>query len=462
MPRSRSRTSRMPVLIACLVIVASVLAGCSAAPPPVLVALQQVERKTPVVYVPGSTGSKLRERATGELVWGEGRNVIVPHDDAYGLARPIGPAPSSAESRLEPTEAIREIRLAGIFGQKVYGPIVELLEANGYRLGDLGDPAAADTAFLFAYDWRLDHRIAAQRLLVQLEALRRARGEDRLEVDLICQSNGGYICRYLLKYGGATPEEAKGGAARPPEEIAARKVILLGNSNGGSLRMLREMHRGRGYVALVGRKMRPEAMFTMPALFQDLPVVRPDLFLDEAGKPLAVDIFDADAWLRHGWSIFAPEARRRIARRGAEDIFGDEERQMEHLRQVLDYARRFHQVLASDAAGWRDGVGYYMIQSRSEDTPDRAVLRQRDGRWEILFTGDKKLRRLKELHEMATAEGDEHGTVASQNRLSPQEEAALAAPTTYIDDNHFDLILRPETHRRLLEILAGPGARKTP
>ena len=48
------------------------------------------------------------------------------------------------------------------------------------------------------------------------------------------------------------------------------------------------------------------------------------------------------------------------------------------------------------------------------------------------------------------------GTVASQNWLSPQERASLAAPATYIEDNHFDLILRPETHQRLLEILAEP------
>ena len=446
-----------PVLIGCL-LAALAFEGCAGAPSPVLPALRQLQAKTPVIYVPGSTGTKLRDRATGQLVWGEGRQLILPHDGGYAIARPLHLPPSSEQSRLEPTEAIREIRLA-VFSQDVYGSIVDLLEANGYRLGDLEHPDSGDTAFLFAYDWRLDHRLAAGELLERLEALRQARGEERLEVDLICQSNGAYICRYLLKYGGATLEDAESGRASPPERVGARKVILLGNSNGGSLRMLREIHRGRGYIAWIGRKMRPEVLFSAPALIQDLPVVRQDLFLDQDGEPLAVDLFDAENWRRYGWSIFARETRERIAERDPDrELFGDQEQQLEYLRRALDYARRFHQVLARDVEGF-GATRYYLLQAKSEETPDRAILRQGEHGWELLFTGDRKLRKLGKLHEMATAEGDGHATVASQMWLSPQEKEALAADPFYIDDNHFDLILRTETHRRLLEFLHDGAAR---
>ena len=428
------------------------LGACSGVPTPILSPLKLSHPKTPVIYVPGSTGTELRERESKRIVWGRGRQLVMPRDGGYAIARPIRYAPDSDESRLEASEAIRKISLAGIFTQDVYGPIAELLEDNGYRLGDLDAPEPEDTAFLFAYDWRLDHRLAAARLLERLEALRAARGEEHLTVDFVCQSNGAYICRYLLKYGGARLEEAEAGTARPPEHLSVRKMILMGNSNGGSLRMLREIHRGRSYIAVVGRKMLPEVLFSIPAFFQDLPVVRRDLFLDAEGEPLDVDLYDAESWRRHGWSVFDPIVARRIARNGGGELFGDEEQQLEYLQRVLDYTRRFQQVLGRDVPGF-GATRYYMLQSNALETPDRAVLVEGEDGWQTLFTGDKKLKRLGEPHRLATARGDGHGTVDSPMWLSTQEKQALAAEPFYVDDDHFDLILQPETHRRLLDYL---------
>lgn len=454
MPRSRSVSQRCLAASVLLGLygVASINSGCSSAPVPRSSPLKELAEKAPVVYVPGSTGTELRARATGEIAWGRGRQLMLPRDGGYALARPIHLSPASGESPFEATRAIEKIRLAGLFGQEVYGPIVRLFEANGYQVGDLRDPRPGDTAFLFAYDWQLDHRLGAVRLLERLEALRRARGEERLAVDLVCQSNGAYICRYLVKYGGATLEEAEAGAARPPEQLDVRKMILLGNSNGGSLRMLREIHRGRTYIDVVGRKMQPEVLFSLPAMFQDLPVIRDDLFVDRRGTSLDVDVFDAEAWREHGWSVFAPEARRRLARRNRPDLFGTEEQRMEYLERVLRRAKRLHGVLSRDAPGF-GSTRYFLIQSRAHPTPDRAVLLHHEGGWETLFTGDRKLRRMGELHDLVTADGDVHGTVESQLWLSPQEKAAIAADPFDVSDEHFELILQPETHRRLLDHL---------
>ncbi|MEM7353367.1 MAG: hypothetical protein AAF657_21405 [Acidobacteriota bacterium] len=453
MPSRPTSELRLKVpLVGCLLVAVLSLEGCSGAPAPILAPLVQSPSKTPVIYVPGSTGTELRDRETQKIVWGRGRQLIVPRDGAYSMARPIHYGPSSDETRFEVTRAIEKITVAGVFSQDVYGPIIELLQANGYQRGDLNAPEAGDSAFLFAYDWRLDHRLAAQRLHEQLEALRVARGEERLEVDLICQSNGGYVCRYLLKYGGASLEDAEAGRAAPPPAIDVRKVVLLGNSNGGSLRMLREIHRGRRYVQLVGRRMRPEVLFSVPAFFQDLPVLRQDLFLDSAGQPLAIDIFDADAWQKYGWSVFAPEARARLAKADRQDLFGTETERLQYLEAVLAYSQRFHALLRRDVEGFGD-TRYYMLQSRALDTPDRAVLVEENGGWTTLFSGDKRLVQMGEVHQLATAEGDGHGTVDSQLWLSPQERAALVGEPFYVDADHFELILQPETHRRMLEVL---------
>src|SRR5262249_37250873 len=141
----------------------------------------------------------------------------------------------------------------------------------------------------------------------KLVALARARGEERLRVALICQSNGAHICRYLAKYGGASLEEAEAGRAAPPRELEITRMVLVGTANGRSLRMLREMHRGRPYVPLsLGRRLQPETLFTFPSFYQDLPVYRSDVFLDEKGRTLDVDLFSAAAWETYGWTIYGP------------------------------------------------------------------------------------------------------------------------------------------------------------
>lgn len=429
-----------------------VLAASQSSSIPILLPLKNLQNKTPVVYVHGSTGSELRDRDSGEIAWGRGRQLMQPRDDGYALARPIHLPPESGESRLEVGPAIEKISLARLFNKEVYGPMIRLLQANGYQRGDLSRPEASDTAFLFAYDWRLDHRLAAVKLYEQLEGLRRARGEERLSVDLICQSNGAYVCRYLMKYGTASVAAAEAGQATPPSTLRFRKVILLGNSNGGSLRILREIHRGRTYIDFIGRKLRPEVLFSLPALFQDLPTLHEDLFVDRDGKPLAVDIFDAEAWRRHGWAVFDPTTRRRLERKGRTDLFGDEAQQMEYLRRVLDYSRRFQRLLRQDVEGF-GSPRFYLLQSKAFDTPRRAVLVPAGDGWEMWFTGDKKLQRSERLHELVTAKGDIHGTVDSQLWLSPQETAAIAAPPFYSEHEHFELILQPETHRHILEVL---------
>ena len=113
---------------------------------------------------------------------------------------------------------------------------------------------------------------------------------------------------------------------------------------------------------------------------------------------------------------------------------------------------QFQQVLGRDVPGF-GATRYYMLQSKALETPDRAVLVEGEDGWETLFTGDRKLKRLGEEHSLATARGDGHGTVDSQMWLSPQENSALADEPFYVDDDHFDLILQPETHRRLLDYL---------
>ena len=75
------------------------------------------------------------------------------------------------------------------------------------------------------------------------------------------------------------------------------KVFLLGTPNRGCLESLKILHVG---VKKVFRPMRPEVVFTMPAVYQMLPPKGSLLFADAEGRPLDIDLYDPDAWIREG------------------------------------------------------------------------------------------------------------------------------------------------------------------
>ncbi len=405
-----------------------------------------------MVLVPGVTGGRLRETGSGRVLWGRTANLMKPRDGAHILARPLAALPGEATGS-EAFGVLEELRFfGGLLRKPIYKPVVRLMEANGYRRGDLAHPAPDEDFFAFGYDWRDDLVVAAQRLAEGLERLRRVRGEAILEVDLICQSAGGQICRYLAKYGGASLEAVESGSAEDARAVRVGRVILVGTANGGSMRILREIHRGRTYVPGVGRKMQPEVLFTFAALYQDLPVYREGLFVDEQGKELDVDLMDAATWREYGFSIFSPASRERVAGSDHAGTFGDKELRLEALERFLDRSARLHAVLRRDVADFDSR--YYSIQNVEDETPERAVLvRGAAGTWDLLFTGDRALRKMPALHAAVTTLGDGHASQASQLWLSPQETAAVAAEPLYLRGDHFAMILDPSALERILEYL---------
>lgn len=415
-----------------LLILAVVFSACATTPLPRIASAPPVAR-VPVILVPGITGSALTD-ANGEVVWGTGSRLLGPHDDGYGFARALD-EPLEGSTRISASAVIEEMSLLGVVHKDVYGPVAQTLEKNGYRRDD---PA---NLWLFAYDWRQDNVATAAKLVNQIASF------GWPEIDLICQSNGAHICRYLAKYGATSLEAAERGLIVRPG-FRVRKVILVGTSNGGSLRILRELHRGRRYVPLIGRKIRPEVLFTFPSLYQDLPIYRPTPFVDSDGQSLELDLFDPRTWVDKHLSIFAPEATKRADRRP--DIFADGAARRNFLERSLDRAKRFHRLLQADVPGFV-APRFYQVQNAYDPTPEKVVV-DRDGK--LIFTGDPELKDQPYLRASISAPGDGHATVESQNFLSPAERATLATPTFNVDGDHFELILDHGSLRRLVELLA--------
>lgn len=408
-------------------------------------------RRDPVVLLPGLTGTVLGDPDTGRIAWGTGNRLLWPRDGGYAAALPISVGDAGG-SRLQAIAPLQYLRLLGLYRFDAYAPVTRLMEANGYRVGDLRRPGPDDTFFFFVYDWRRDAVELAHQLLAELEGLRRARGEETLRVNLVAQSGATRIARYLIRFGDATLAEAEARGGGLPSAIDVERLVLVGAPNGGAVRTLKLLLRGRRYLPL-GRKFQPEVFLTFPSLLQDLPVPGPDVLVDTEGERLPHDLYDPATWERFGWGYHDPRVERRIAAEDATGILADRQARRRHLSRQLARARRLHELLSRDPREMPD-TAYYAIQSGHEATPSRAVLVAGPEGWRALFHGDREVLRDPYLSLISGAPGDGHATLESQNALPPTEAAALAAPPVFADDRHFRMILDPGVQLRLLEFLS--------
>ncbi len=394
------------------------------------------------VLVPGVTGVSLERPDGGLAPWGTGRALLWPRDRGYGVALPVV---DGANPLAVPGRVLDEVRLTRWVRKPVYGPIFRRLEESGLSRGDLSDPGPRADLFGFAYDWRRSNVASARDLAEALEHLRIQRGQGTLEVRLICQSNGAHVCRWLAKYGTAGLDEAEAGVTRRPAGLRIERLVLVGASNGGSLRILREMNRGRRYVPVVGRPFRSEAFFTFRSLFEDLPAGDGRRFVDLDGRALDVDLWDPASWWTRDWSIFHPAVRGRLECRPRPDLFADGPARRRLLVTALEDARRFQRLLARDPEGYRPPA-LFRVENLSRPTPVRAVLtRKGPGRpWKTLFPGDRAVDRRPRLVARLLEPGDGHASATSQRRLSPAESRAVV-DSAEVAGEHFEMILEQET-----------------
>lgn len=407
----------------------------------------------PVVFVSGVTGTQLRDPKSGELVWGGAWPLLRPRDGGRRLVLPLlGAAPDSRhpQADYEATAPLLQVRLP-LFTKQIYRPLLARFEAAGYLYGELTAPRGEDDFFFFNYDWRYGNLESVRRLDRQLEVLSAAR--DGTDVDLVCQSNAAKICRWLAKYGTLDLDRAAAGEAFE-RSYRIRKIVLVGASNSGALRVLQLLNHGRSYIPLVGRKLRPETFFSLRPLFEDLPAARDDLFVNERGEKLAVDLFAAESWAKYGWSIFAKAAAARLQRDPRPDLFGDGQDQLDYLARQLGKARRLQQLLASDSA-YFPAVRYYLLENASAPTIDRALLTEEGGEWRTYFVGDDRVDRDPALTALISAPGDGHAVLASQRGLSPQETAALVSTATAVG-GHFEAVVESASLDAILGFLADP------
>lgn len=423
--------------------------------------------KPPVIFIPGILGSRLVNRRTGKTVWPDLKGARA------GLALPISaPVLAGNKDEVVATEVLEEAHVSPLIPSiSIYGPLLETLERNGgYRRGDFIAPppaGAADTLYVFPYDWRRDIVESARELGCMIEELKRRLGRPDLRFDIVAHSMGGLVARYYAMYGERDVLDNQGAQ---PDWSGARnlgKIVMIGAPNAGSMNALRVLLRGYsaadvgrpsgGFLRKVERtllvaRIGPSVAFTVPAVYQLLPPQRQARFFDAALNPLPVELYEAETWRCYEWSAaFDERIRRRELKRLVKDlgpVAGKTEslrRSAERerfLRVALRRAAAFHNALAAESPPPAN-LRFIFIGGDCIATLDGAVIltgiAQRTIFNPLDFPGEKWLRR--KAAELIFNLGD--GTVTCHSLLGlplngkPAEDVPTSLRSTPVKTDFF-------------------------
>ncbi|MFN0138807.1 MAG: esterase/lipase family protein [Pyrinomonadaceae bacterium] len=268
------------------------------------IALCQTTGKPPVIIIPGISGSELVDPKTKAKAW-----FSIKRYKADDLRLPMTSA-SLARNRdtLKVGDIIREVELPVLPDVEVYKNLLEALKARGYTEATWDKPQASDVFYVFPYDWRRDNVETAHLLIRKITGAKAKLRKPQLKFDIIAHSMGGLVARYAAMYGLAQPPAAN---PRPNWSGAAHinKLMMFGTPNEGSFSAFETLV--KGYPIIAERNLpfvddlRPEDVFSTPAVFQLLPHNGTAKFLDGDLKPITIDIYDPTNWIKYGWAPLA-------------------------------------------------------------------------------------------------------------------------------------------------------------
>ena len=370
--------------------------------------------RNPVIFIHGFIGAKLRNDRTSEGVWGRFANAITRSQED-GLDLPI----EAAEMKDNRDRLVPYALYESVAGVKFYGAMLDALrDTGGYRIGDIRDPHPGDTGFVYVYDWRRDNVEAAAGLATAIHRVRTRLNAPQMRFDIVAHSMGGLIALYYLMYGGV--DVVSDGLEHDVTWAGAPnlgRIILLGTPLEGTMASFRVLNTG------FSRSMSVETIFTMPSIYQLLPSPGAPVLLDTEGRPLDVDLYDAQEWVKHRWSVFdgRGDGEERPGTPAAGRVF---DARVRFLQRALDRARNFRAALSrGDVLDLP--VPVHAFGSDCVPTLERALVKETGAGSVTLFDDERaRDRSARRLEGLLLAPGD--GTVTAASLLGVPADAARA------------------------------------
>lgn len=275
-----------------------------------------------LVFIPGTMGTAL-VAPDGEELWPP--QLLETQFGYRRMDRLLDPA-------VQPGAIIAKVACFDF-----YGSLLEQFAELGWS-----ETSATQRLLPFAYDWRLDLEVTAERLAAQLDALH-AQGAD--EITLVAHSMGGLIARLLV--------EGAHWAGRPWQGAVRTLVTIATPHQGAPLALARVLglDSDLGFSGADFRRMTNDRRY--PSAYQLLPAPSEACCWDQSSLTLgAVDLYDA----AHAAAL------------GLDPV-------------LLERARWLHDALA--AAAPRPQLRRFTFAATGHETVTRINVFRRDGRYPV-------------------------------------------------------------------------------
>jgi len=340
----------------------------------------------PVIVIPGILGSTLKEKDTGQIVWGAfDRDFANPEtpEGARLIALPLDK--NSSSDNVVAAGALERVKvsLLGLPLQlNAYVNILSTLGAGGFqddsfKLEDVDYGTEHFTCFQFAYDWRLDNVENAKRLhtfilekkmYVEQELEKRYGIKREIKFDIVAHSMGGLIARYYMMYGDTDLDEivdTEGPSWKGAELV--ENVIIIGTPNAGSVNVVDDLFHGKDIGPFLPT-YQSSIIGSMPSTYQLLTRTRHKHVVDQNG--VVLDLFDPKVWEKYNFGLMNPDQEYMLEILLPDVKDKDERKEIayDYLTYSLDRAKRFQNALDKQSEP-PDTVKFYLMAGDSVATP---------------------------------------------------------------------------------------------